>query len=267
MNRNGDEIGGGEPPRAETAIPRLTRNGYERRPETEVDIRALLEMRGAALLDGFCESRPDARGYRRTEALIFFLRRAWTEGDERTLSGLFRLLLERCRPFLRDQVRGFEEHAREDIIADIYEEMTSLLLRDDDSSDFLQRSFWQYLKRRTVTAVMSARKRWRRTEFFDDRAADDEEDTRSGIEMVRDNDLSPEEQALLQDGLAVLPFELRELFVLRHMEAWRVGDESRDGSSSGDPTLAERYGISPRAVRKRLAKAEELLERYRKDSA
>jgi DNA-directed RNA polymerase specialized sigma24 family protein len=266
MNDTG-EIGGGEPPRPEAAIPRLTRNGYERRPETEVDIRALLGLRGAALLDGFCESRPDAPAYRRTEALIFFLRRAWAEGDERTLSGLFGRLFERCRPFLRDQVRGFDEHEREDILADIYEEMTRLLLRDDDSSDFLQRSFWQYLKRRTVTAVANARKRQGRTQLLDDRAAEEDEGTRSRIDAIRDHDLSPEDRALLQDGLAVLPFELRELFVLRHMEAWRVGDERRAETGSGDPTLAEKYGISPRAVRKRLAKAEELLERYRKDSA
>ena len=253
---------------APAAIPPLTRNGYERRPETEDDIRAMLGSRGAALLDGFRESRPDVRGYRRTEALIFFIRRAWAEQDKRTLSGLFALLHERCRPFLRDQVRGFTEDAREDVLADIHEDMTRLLLRDDDSSDFLQRSFWQYLKRRTITAVVNARRVQHRTLLLDDATADDPDDNRpSRIETLSDYRLSPEDSALLLDGLAALPADLRELFVLRHMESWRVGDENGSGADPNDPTLAERYGISARAIRKRLAKAEALLSRYRKDLA
>jgi RNA polymerase sigma factor (sigma-70 family) len=258
---------GADDPAPVAPIPPLTRNGYQRRPDTDVDIRALLGLRGAALLGGFRESRPDVSGYRLTEALIFFLRRAMLEEDDRIVSGLFGLLYDRCRPFLRDQVRGFAEDVREDILASIYEDMTKLLLRDDDASDFLQQSFWLYLKRRSITAIGRALTERRRTPLLDDMTADSgEEESASRIDSIRDYEISPEERALIRDGLAQLPADLSELFVLRYMEGWRIGDDRTAGlGDASEPTLAERYGITPRAVRKRLARAEELLRQYRKD--
>ncbi len=155
---------------------------------------------------------------------------------------------------------------REDVIASVEEGLTQLLLRDDDSSDFLQLSFWLYLKRRTVVAT-SSEIRTRRRMVLQCDLMEDPYDPPSRVEEVVDYSASPETLMLIKDGLATLPPALRELFVLRYMSGWRIGDESRIGPELEDPTLATRYGITPRAVRRRLKKAEEILELYRKDIA
>ncbi len=255
-------------PGAGPAIPPLTRNGYQRRPETEVDIRALLGLRGAALLDGFRESRPEAAGYRKTEALIFFLRRALVEEDDRTVRGLFRILYDRCRQLLRNQIRGFNDDMREEILARFYEKLTELLLRDDDICDFMQHSFGRVLRLRTLSVIEQVVAEQQRLPLIDDlRAESGEQDERSRIDTIADGGLSAEQHMLIRDSLARLPEDMRELVILRYLDGWRVGDDrGTAGEAAGEPTLAELYRITPRAVRKRLAKADALLEQYRKDS-
>lgn len=240
-------------------IPALTRNGYTRTERAEADIRKAWSLRGCDLAAAFVTDEKDTT-HLSVEALVFFIRRELTAGDQRSAEALFSLLVARAEKALRSMIRGVDDDARYDIQADVLADLTRLILADDDSGDFLQSRFWLYLRRRATTARATwLRSRW---SFDDHRAADENADEEAAIAS---QEISPEDRAVMVDALNRLPPELRELVVLKHYEGWRVGDETREQDQPAEPTLAERYGITPRGVRKRLAKAEAMLTRDQKD--
>lgn len=245
-------------------IPPLTRNGYTRTARAQADILTLSALNGPALVAAFRTADEGYADYHCAEALVYFIRQALGRGDARTVELLFEALISRCQGYFRSAVRGLDDDARADVQGDVLADMTRLLLADDDGGDFLQSRFWLYLRRRTVTARADWLRARRRSPLADDLAGTDEVAAVAESRLPA-NDLSPEGHAILRDALARLPGELRELVVLRHLEGWRVGDEPQDRRDAADPTLAERYGITPRAVRKRLARAEALLNTPRKD--
>jgi hypothetical protein len=151
-----------------------------------------------------------------------------------------------------------DEDARYEIQAEVLADMARLLLAKDDAGDFLEVRFWLYLRRKAITSRAALLRARRRLPLVDDLVGGDEEQA-SAILSVPSGDLSPEDRVLLKDGLARLPPELRELMILRYLEGWRVGDELPGRRDPNDPTLSERYAITPRAVRKRLARAEAFL--------
>ena len=246
-------------------VPPLTRNGYTRTARVEHQIASLTDRSGAALAAAFADDEDAGGGGHATEALIYFLRREIARGDRRTAETLFRHLVERCRPRFRTGMRGIDEDGRADIQGEVLADLTRLILADDDSGDFLQSRFWLYLRRRTVSARADWLRARARTPLAADLQRDDEDGEPEAMRTEAAADLSPEDHAILSDALSRLPAELRELVVLRHYEGWRVGDEAPGERSDGEPTLAERYGITPRAIRKRLAKVAALLDHDGRD--
>jgi|GEM_PF-2478212 len=241
-------------------IPVLTRNGYTRPARAEADIGRAWRLSERELVVAFEDADEDSPAHLTAEALVFFIRRENAKGDNRTAEALFALLVDRAQRALRTMLRGVDEDARYDLQAEVLADMTRLILAKDDAGDFLQSRFWLYLKRKAATASAT----WLRGR----KAYVHEDDVGGGngpVEQAETGKLSPEEKAIVRDALARLPPALRELVVLKHYEGWRVGDEVRTDTIAGEPTLAERYGITARAVRKRLAKAEALLTRDQKD--
>ena len=243
-----------------TLIRALTRNGYTRTPRAEADIRKAISLTGRQLAEAFAPAEGEST-HLCAEALVFFIREQLRKGERRSAERLFALLVARCQRALRTMIRGVSDDGRYDIQADVLADLARLLLAVDDSADFLEARFWLYLRRRATTA-RSAWLRSSRTYVLDD----DSDDGRSGVEdKAVSLDLSPEDLNVLRDALERLPPELRELVILKHYEGWRVGDEGQARSNPMEPTLSEKYEITPRAVRKRLAKAEALLTRDQED--
>lgn len=245
-----------EPP----PIPPLTRNGYTRTEATEADIQTAWHLEARDLTLAFGSS---GVGTERlcAEALVFFIRRELRGPDRRTAEALFQELVMRVQRAMRRMIRGIDEDARYDIQAEVLADLTQILLAEDDRGDFLQSRFWLYIRRKATTA----RTAWLRANRMYALASDCDDDRPSSLEEQSSNELTPEDLAILVDALDRLPPELRELVVLKHYEGWRVGDDIGDRATSYAPTLAERYGITPRAVRKRLQKAEALLRQDQKD--
>lgn len=247
---------GADPP---VEIPPLTRNGYTRTPRTERDIQKLWHAGHRRLADAFSSPDDDLPDRYSTEALIFFIRRAVFSGERVVAEDLFECLMKRCRPAFAKAFRANDEAEREDLQSEVLADIIRLLLAEDDSGDFLQSRFWLYLRRRIVTARRDWLRARARMLLSADLAVEDEEGTAIDQELAS-SELTPEDRAILSDALARLPQPLRELVILRFYEGWRVGDESSDTKSGAEPTLSEFYKITPRAVRKRLAKAQELLK-------
>lgn len=239
-------------------MPPLTRNGYSRLPSVEADMRAVWELSGPALAAAFRQGEEGAPEYLSAEALVFFIRRELSKGDRHTAEALFGNLVDRCMRAFRSLIRGVDDDVREDIQSDVLADLARLLLADDDVGDFLQCRFWLYLRRRTVTARAACLRSKRSLLLADDLGGGDDAGSAGG-RTLEETALSPEDRMILLDALSRLPPDLRELMVLRHYEGWRIGDEPVERADPADPSLAKRYGITARGIRKRLARAHAIL--------
>lgn len=256
------ERGGADGP---GTIPPLTYLGYERTERTEMDIRRSIALEGVELAAAFAEADADQAAHRTTEALIFFLRRALASNDQRLTRSLFRHLYERCKIYFRGAVRGVTDpDARMDIEQEVLRRLTELLLRNDEKADFLEARFWLYMRKRVATECSSLAKRRRQEILASETINSDGDDALTLLDNVADPLLEADARYDLQAGLAALPADLRELFILRYMEEWPIDNTRGARPAAAGPSLAELYGISPRAVHKRLAKAERLLAPFRR---
>lgn len=240
-------------------IPPLTRNNkYLRLSTTVRHIRSVVDLRGTALLDRFRVSDESDPAYLGPEALAFFVRRHRQDNDPGCIAGLLDILVLRCISALTPSIRGFDEDTRVDIQQDILTRLVALLLDDSDKSDFMQVRFWVVLKRLRLSACGKYLNYVSRTDQLDDEQAE------TGVAQ-RDHQISPEQLAQLTEGLAALDPHLRQVFVMRHYQNWKIGPERREEEDPDDPSLAGYFGKTPRTIQNWLKKADDALARFRKD--
>lgn len=248
------------------AIPPLTRNGYTRYAKTEGDIEALIVGSSSGLLQAFTETDEAQQGYRCSEALIFFLRRAHRAGDLTLRNKLFDLLLARCQIYFRGAIRCFDPVTRMDVQQDVLEDLARLVTAGDDSGDFLECRFLSYLQRETARARGKMRQRMFRAPLIGDIVDDAGEEDQFVANHLLEQALAEADRARVRDAIAELPERHRELILLRYFAGWQIGDERNpDGDADERVTLAKKYGVTPRTIQNWLAKAYALIVENWKD--
>lgn len=240
----------------------LTRANCKRLAATDQQIAGALSLAPAALNQrAACTDKDDA-DFLSAEALVYFIRRAHRLGDTKTSEALFKTLYERCAKYLRSQFRGFDQHTREDLRGDVMEKVIKDLFATDNRGDYMQVRFWTYLEKKAIDIYREAVKHRGKTESLDANISD-ESDSEGDTLLDRqtDNRLSPEEFAILSEGLKTLPPDLRNVFLLRHYVGMEVGSDNPADDKEGD-TLARHYNVSGRTIRNRLRKADSLLSDF-----
>lgn len=258
-----------KPRRAEKAddcltIKPLTRRGYKRLAATEQQIVKAAGLDAKGLLGRAQNSDDTAPEYLSPETLVYFIRRADSDGDVGVRDGLFRELLERCKPFFRGQFRGFDKETREDMQGDVLHKVVEDILAHDDRADFMEVRFWSYLKRRTVDACRTALPHRNDTESLDTGFfVEGESDGPTKLELLKDTRLNPEQLTMMSEGLAKLSPRLRKVFVLRHVVGMAIGSDNPDDDPPDKLTLARQFGCSGRTIRNWLKEADDLLASFR----
>jgi DNA-directed RNA polymerase specialized sigma24 family protein len=235
-------------------LPALTHNGYTRSEAAERDILALTRIGAAELLAAFAvgEGQP---GYRTSEALVFFTRRAHRLGETLIRDRLFALLTARCQVYFRGAVRGFEPQARMDVQQEVLLDLARLLLADDDRGDFLECRFLTYLKRETARARGRMRQKLYRAPLIGDITEDDDAADVFVANHRHEQDLAAADRARVRELVASLPEALRDLVILRYFGGWQIGDERNQSDDETRMTLAKRFDVTPRTIQNRLARA------------
>lgn len=245
-----------EPP----AIEPLTRRGYERLPATQRQIGGALSLDTAALVARARQRDESAPEYLSVEALVYFIRRANRNNDRKTGDALFRELFERCIPFFRGKFRGFSREDREDLQGDVMNKVVEDLFAQDDRGEFMQVRFWTYLERKTIDACRKAFRHADDTVSLDTGySGDGESEGRTKLETQVDAKLTPEQLAMLSEGIATLPPRLRKVFLLRHWVGMKIGSDDPVDDDPDDLTLARHFNCTGRTIRNWLKKAGELL--------
>lgn len=240
----------------------LTRNHYQRLPVVELQIGLALKLDATSLI---ARSKVPDKGHPEdlsAEALVYFIRRADRDGDTKTREALFRELLDRCTPFFRGKFRGCDRATREDLQGDVLKQVIDDALAEDDRGDFMQVRFWRYLELKSIDACRKAFNHADNTESLETGYSGDvESEGRSKLESLPDNKLSPEELAMISEGLVKLPPKLRHVFLLRHYFGMKVGDEA--DADPNEVTLARQFNCTGRTIRNWLKEAGKLLAGFR----
>ena len=131
------------------ALRRKDKDGtlYQRPPEIEALIEALEPVEANARLlrfDGVAKRHPE---YVPTEALIYFLRRAWAKGERKEFEKIFRILLKRVDQSLRSTIWDSRIGSATDIREEIVSRFVVLITKDcgsqSDQLDFYEIRFDQ----------------------------------------------------------------------------------------------------------------------------
>lgn len=257
----GSRGGGGsdEPP----VVKPLTRNGYRRLAKVELQIANALTLDGPAIVERARQRDEGAPDFLAPEALVYFIRDAIENEEKRIRDGLIRELLERCSPHFRGTFRGFSHEDREDLQGEVLTMIVEDLLSPDDRGDFMQVRFWSYLKRRCIDACRVTFRHVEDTESLETGySGEGGSEGQTRLDREVDPQLSPEEFAMISEGLEQLPQRLRRVFVLRHYIGMKIGPDSRAEDEDGEPTIAAQFGKTGRTIRNWLNEASRLLAEF-----
>lgn len=243
----------------------LTRGNYKRLPKVERQIADTLTLGPEALVKRAQQRHEAAPGFLSAEALVYFIRRAIKNDDAETRNALCSELLERCRPHFSGKFRGFEQQEdREDLQSEVMKRIVEDLFAPDDRGDFMQVRFWKYLENKSIDACRKASRHINNPESLDENYSNNGvsgEQTR--LEKMVDPRLSPEELAMISEGLAELPPYLRKAFLLRYCFGIKIGSDDSTEATGDELTIATHFGCSARTVRNWLKEADKRLASFR----
>lgn len=226
---------------------------YYRRPEVERQIAETLGQNRASIEKRLREHDKASELFLKEECLVYLIRDFARRSDDAMASEISNELAVRCMDFIKNQVRRLVnfadlEECRNDILMQTFERIYDF---ETDRADYLEVSFWNYLKRLSDDAIekynTAQRREWL-TDSFDE-VVETEEGTKSKVGEPSGN-LSEElfDSLRLREALLLLPPHIRTAFIMHYLDGYQI--ESNDPNV---PTLAKHFNKSPRMIRNWLA--------------
>jgi hypothetical protein len=241
---------------------------YERLPNIESAIEAALPLELATLAARAALPTSSAQ-HLHSEVLVYLIRKAMHEREERVVNILLNALLKRCMRMLRsgipDSTQFDAESVREDVISRL-----SLLFAEEHRTggttlDFYEVRFNSALFKLRATILKQVdkelAKRDTRTQNEDNEGGLHEADVRAEDDFENAALSKPEAQfevSRIIELIKTLPEKEREAFVLHHIYGYQVQSNNPE-----EETVAKRCGVSGRAIHKRLGKAVKRIPRLK----
>jgi DNA-directed RNA polymerase specialized sigma24 family protein len=165
-------------------------------------------------------------------------------GDDAMASEFSNELAVRCMDFIKNHVRRLVnfadlEECRNDILMQTLERIYDF---ETDRADYLEVSFWNYLRRLSDDAIEKFNTTQRRawiTDSFDDRLST-EEGTKSKVrEPSSDFSVEMFDSIRLREALLLLPSHIRTAFIMHHLDGYQI--ESNDPNVPGMRSNQKRF--------------------------
>lgn len=277
-NRNVNKPkGDGERPHHPSVRPLTRRSAageiLKRNPEVERQIREALLLSKDDLFERARLRNYMDPSYLQEECLVYLIREQRRAGDDRTVSTLAEVLLDRCAKHINERLQGglsgeWVDEAFGDVIRKLFREIVDLT---SDVGDFTQVMFWVRLERLITDAFRKQVRVVRRDQRHvslqhatdTDAKAEMEMDSYAPAKTESGLGSSPEEELLrrelISEGLGQLDERVRTAFILRYREGWPI--ESNDPD---EETISKYFKVTPRTVRNWFEQAEKNLIQWRR---
>ncbi|SRR6266571_6990357 len=223
--------------------------------------------------------RDNAR-FLQEEVLVYLLRDARARGDDGTVTWLWNALVGRCASHIHSQLATLgAQYLDEGYNAVLREIGMHILDLSTDSGDFLQVNFWTVLRRRTISEFsrqlrekQEADAEVQLSSLAGEEPLGADEDDAETVPRLSQGDCPAgpatpleqleraEDHAIIDRALSVLPPIVREAFILRHREGWKI--HSKDPN---EMTISRALRRSDRMIRKYLEEAQARLRAWREE--
>ncbi|NQY97496.1 MAG: sigma-70 family RNA polymerase sigma factor [Henriciella sp.] len=251
------------------AIRKIDGQVYQRRPEIVEAIVEAAQMPRDTLVKRASIRLANAPGHIPPEALVYFLRRSKEENSEVHFQRLYEIVVERVSDLcgVRTLDGEIDLHT-----ADMQEKVTAKVIelialdRDDYETrlDYFEINFNHAIARLRRTAERSVRRKQGRTVSINQSQTSGETDLRieTALQAGDPSRMTSEQKNLFRisvlPAISLLPEKEQEVIILM-MQDFQV-----ESSKSGEPTISDMLGCSPRTVRNRYNSAVENLKRILK---
>ncbi len=248
-------------------LTHLNANGepYERTPEVEAQIRAVLGMEPSVMLERARISDRKSQNFLKEESLVYLIKEYQLLGDDITAGALSEILLKRCTHSIKNNFLSLNENLAEEAFEEtfgaIYDKIIDV---ESDRGDFLEVRFWHALKRQAITT-------FHEYEIKQDQADRTVEIGEPGLDSFEEDysiagrsvdppapDPSEEQRSACRDGLRQLNANERTAYILVYLHGWPIESQKK-----GEPTVSGFFKKDPRTIRNWLASAEKKLRAWR----
>jgi DNA-directed RNA polymerase specialized sigma24 family protein len=259
MNNGPNAADAPHAPKPLTRRSKETGEPYYRRPEVEAQLGDALAADTASLLRRVRERDPEAADFLKEECLVHLIREFARRGEEQAAGEVAEELAVRCMDFIRGQVRRligdeYLEDCRNDVLAQTFEKIFD---SDTDRADYLEVSFWQFLKRLCADEIQKygrVRDKERSTDSYDQVVETEGGEVAKTGQPSADFRLEMYDQIRLREGLLRLPPEIRTAFILHYVDGHPV--------ECSDPrvmTVSRYFGKTPRTIRNWLTRGVQIV--------
>lgn len=240
---------------------------YQRLPAVTAQIERALRLDTDGLLEQVRVSDANSSFFIKEESLVYLIRHFRRGGCGAVVDHLSEVLYGRIADWIKSRLRVLGHENLEDgfsnVVLDVFD---GILDVNSDGSDFFQVRFWLALQRKTISSYRRAQKQHEVDLELEAATAalprdDDDEPvnrTDNPWEAIPDQQLLPEQQVLVAEGVSSIDEPYRTAYILHNIMRFQV--ESLDPN---EPTVSTMLGKTSRTIRNWLAKAEEQLENWR----
>lgn len=240
---------------------------YQRLPAVTAQIERALGLSTDNLLEHARMSDSCSPLYLQEESLVYLIRHFRQGGCGAVVEHLSEVLYSRIADWIKSRLRALGHENLEDGFSNVvFDVFDGILDVNSDGSDFFQVRFWLALQRKTISIYRRAQKQYEVDMELEAATAalprdDDDEPvnrTDNPWEAIPDQQLLPEQQVLVAEGVSSIDEPYRTAYILHDIMRFQV--ESRYPNK---PTVSTMLGKTSRTIRNWLAKAEEQLENWR----
>lgn len=264
-------------------LTRRNREGavYQRQDVVEEQIRFALTLKSTDMIKRARIRDYTGPDYLKEECLVYLIRDYKRRGERDVIEELSKILLARCSKYINDGLQALStgkgdhsctvDHAFQDVVDGLFEQIMDL---QSDRGDFLQVRFQVVLEKLRISAFnryvedlnrSKEAKPWTSVSGHERNPEEEDKEHRtSNAGLPQEEGLSTEQQALNREALGeVLDFieePQRTAFILRHGYDWPI--ETKDPRL---PSISKFFRRTPRTISEWLKKAEETIEKLRKE--
>jgi RNA polymerase sigma factor (sigma-70 family) len=235
---------------------------YERLPWVEAEIEEALALSWQIVRIRARSHDIQSLQYLQEETLVYLIRESFREERRETVDELSGILIRRCARRINRLIRGSVERRYVDdcfsyVIKQVFERILDL---QTDRGDFAQVRFWVFLNRQVIEAIKLYLIEEQRDAQTDSLTADEESESEAIPEFEPEDEhtFKADDNAIVQEALAILKEPIRTAFILRHYEGWQIHSDDPN-----EPTICGKFGKPAKTIYNWLKKAEKELREWR----